>query len=102
MKKVISFALSLVMVMSVFLAVPKLGIVSNAYEELQNAEFYYDVEDGEATITGYRGDSTEIVIPAVIDGYKVAGFHRECYIDGIWNKENVEDWLTEIQLPIEG
>ena len=33
-------------------------------------------------------------------GYQVAGFHRECYIDGIWNKENVEDWLTEIQLPV--
>lgn len=26
---------------------------------------------------------------------------RECYIDGIWNKESVEDWLTEVQLPIE-
>ena len=22
------------------------------------------------------------------------------YLDGIWNKENVEDWLTEIQIPI--
>ncbi len=36
------------------------------------------------------------------NGYKVAGLARECYIDGIWNKEAVEDWLTEIQLPIEG
>lgn len=27
-------------------------------------------------------------------------FPRECYIDGIWNKENVEEWLTEIQVPI--
>ena len=35
------------------------------------------------------------------NGYKIAGMPRECYIDGIWNKENVEDWLTEIQLPIE-
>lgn len=35
------------------------------------------------------------------NGYKVSGFARECYIDGIWNKESVEDWLTEIQLPIE-
>lgn len=35
------------------------------------------------------------------NGYKVAGHVRECYIDGIWNKESVEDWLTEIQLPIE-
>ena len=37
---------------------------------------------------------------AMENGYQVAGFHRECYIDGIWNKENVEDWLTEIQLPV--
>lgn len=35
------------------------------------------------------------------NGYKISDFPRECYIDGIWNKENVEDWLTEIQLPIE-
>ena len=37
---------------------------------------------------------------AAENGYEVADFHRECYIDGIWNKENVEDWLTEIQLPV--
>lgn len=35
------------------------------------------------------------------NGYTVAGLARECYIDGIWNKESEEDWLTEIQLPIE-
>lgn len=34
------------------------------------------------------------------NGYKVAGLARECYIDGIWNKESVDEWLTEIQLPI--
>lgn len=34
-------------------------------------------------------------------GYKMTGLARECYIDGIWNKESVEDWLTEIQLPVE-
>ena len=34
------------------------------------------------------------------NGYEIAEFHRECYIDGIWNKEDPEDWLTEIQLPI--
>ena len=34
------------------------------------------------------------------NGYEVAGLARESYIDGIWNKESVEDWLTEIQLPI--
>lgn len=34
------------------------------------------------------------------NGYEVADFPRECYIDGMWNKDNIEDWLTEIQLPV--
>ena len=32
--------------------------------------------------------------------YHVCGLARECYIDGIWNKKSVDEWLTEIQLPI--
>ncbi len=35
------------------------------------------------------------------NGYTAAGLTRKCYIDGIWNKESEEEWLTEIQLPIE-
>lgn len=35
------------------------------------------------------------------NGYTPAGFARECYIDGIWNKDSEDDWLTEVQLPIE-
>lgn len=35
------------------------------------------------------------------NNYHVSGLARECYIDGIWNKESEEDWLTEIQLPVE-
>ncbi len=34
------------------------------------------------------------------NGYEIIGLPRESYIDGIWNKENPEDWLTEIQIPI--
>ncbi len=30
----------------------------------------------------------------------IIDYPRECYIDGIWNKENTDDWLTEIQIPI--
>lgn len=33
-------------------------------------------------------------------GYMIAGNPRESFIHGIWNKENEEDWLTEIQIPI--
>ena len=37
---------------------------------------------------------------AAQNGYRPIGLARESYIDGIWNKSRVEDWLTEIQLPI--
>ncbi len=35
------------------------------------------------------------------NGYQTADMPRESYIDGCWNKENPEDWLTEIQIPVE-
>lgn len=34
-------------------------------------------------------------------GYKVIGVPRANYIDGIWNQENPEKWLTMIQVPVE-
>ena len=35
------------------------------------------------------------------NGYKIAGQPRTCYIDGIWNQEDPEKWLSIIQIPIE-
>ena len=52
----------------------------------------YDlIGDAYAFLTNYAEEN----------GYKAIGCPRECYIDGVWNKEKVEDYLTEIQLPIE-
>ena len=34
-------------------------------------------------------------------GYRVAGHPRTCYIDGVWNQEDPEKWLSIIQIPIE-
>ena len=34
-------------------------------------------------------------------GYKIAGHPRTCYVDGIWNQEDPEKWLSIIQIPIE-
>lgn len=34
------------------------------------------------------------------NGYQIVDNVRESYIDGIWNKDNVDDWLTEIQVPV--
>ena len=33
-------------------------------------------------------------------GYEICGNIRENYIDGIWNKDREEDWLSEIQIPV--
>lgn len=35
------------------------------------------------------------------NGYKAMDNPRESFIDGIWNKESEEDWLTEVQVPVE-
>lgn len=35
------------------------------------------------------------------NGYLVSGSPRESYIDGIWNQEQEEDWLTELQIPVQ-
>lgn len=34
------------------------------------------------------------------NGYSIIDNVRESYIDGIWNKESVDDWLTELQVPV--
>ena len=34
-------------------------------------------------------------------GLKPVGQHRTCYIDGAWNQEDPEKWLSVIQIPIE-
>ena len=33
-------------------------------------------------------------------GYRLAGHPRTCYIDGAWNQEDPEKWLSIIQIPI--
>ncbi|MBU3075405.1 MerR family transcriptional regulator [Clostridium estertheticum] len=34
------------------------------------------------------------------NGYVIVDSPRENYIDGIWNKENEDEWLTELQIPL--
>lgn len=34
------------------------------------------------------------------NGYELCGYPRESYIDGAWNKDSADDWLSEIQFPI--
>lgn len=34
------------------------------------------------------------------NGYRVIDKPRESYIDGIWNKDSKDEWLTELQIPV--
>lgn len=34
-------------------------------------------------------------------GMKICGQPRTCYIDGAWNQEDPEKWLSIIQIPVE-
>ena len=34
------------------------------------------------------------------NGYEICGNIRENYIDGVWNKDTEEEWLSEIQIPV--
>ena len=46
-------------------------------------------------------DSYNIVLKYIEDnGYEIIDNPRECYIDGCWNKEIENDYLTEIQFPV--
>ncbi len=33
-------------------------------------------------------------------GYTICGGIRESYIDGVWNRDSEEEWLSEIQIPV--
>lgn len=34
------------------------------------------------------------------NGYEIVDSPRESYIDGVWNQESDQDWLTEVQVPV--
>ena len=46
-------------------------------------------------------ESYETVLRYVEEnGYEIAGEIRESYIDGVWNRDDESEWLSEIQVPV--
>ena len=46
-------------------------------------------------------DSYNIILKYIEDnGYEIIDNVRECYIDGCWNKDDENDYLTEIEFPV--
>ncbi|HPF83258.1 MAG TPA: MerR family transcriptional regulator [Bacilli bacterium] len=81
-------------------AVKEKGIESDTikFEDLKKVTAACIYHKGDYTLLG---KSYGIIMKYIEDnGYEIIDCPRECYIDGIWNKEDVNDWLTEIQIPI--
>ena len=46
-------------------------------------------------------ESYETVLKYIEEnGYEIAGEIRESYLDGVWNRQEESEWLSEIQVPI--
>lgn len=72
------------------------GLVYKKIGEVKNAVCFYHKGPYETL-----GKSYAVVFKWIEDnGYVIAGNPRESFIDGCWNKENPEEWLTEIQVPV--
>ena len=80
--------------------------VTELKEDTENLRFYA-VEEVTAACIFHKGSYAEfprsyaVLLQFIEDhGYEIAGNIRESYIDGVWNKDSEEEWLSEIQIPV--
>ncbi|MGN1157062.1 MAG: MerR family transcriptional regulator [Agathobacter sp.] len=73
----------------------------------QNGLYFRRMPQVEAACIYHKGsydcfaDTYEIVLRYIEENdYEIVGAIREKYIDGIWNKDDESEWLSEIQIPI--
>ena len=73
--------------------------VGDEYEKCNHSSYswYMKVINGNLPSNVYNRLSDAALYQ---NGYEVIENPRERYIDGVWNKEDVNDWLTEIQVPV--
>lgn len=92
---------------------PNVSDTDSTLEKSESVGFKYSIEGSRATITGYTGEQTALVIPATIDGYRVVaigdsafkGMHLKSVIvsDGVesigWFAFEGCAYLTSVTLP---
>ena len=71
------------------------GSDESAENEIK-AEFLYTVADGVATITGYTGKGTEIIIPSQIDGYNVISIADDAFSSDTLNSVVIPNGVLSI------
>ena len=80
--------------------------VMEAKQEIGNLRFK-TLPEIQAACVFHKGsyrtfsESYETVLRYIEEnGYEIAGEIRESYIDGVWNKDDESEWLSEIQVPV--
>ena len=73
----------------------KIGEFSRLGCECPEPGYSYAIEHG-----GYKPQDIDIEY-CEKEGYSIVGAPRACYVDGIWNQEDADKWLTIIQVPVE-
>ena len=58
--------------------------------------FVYQISDGKATITGYRGTKKAIIIPVSIDGYPVTAIGDEAFKNNTITSVSIPSTVTRI------
>ena len=81
--------------------------VTEVKADYQNVRFKVFPKINEAACIFHKGSYNELhksysILIGYIEenGYEICGNIRESYIDGVWNKETDNEWLTEIQIPV--
>ena len=87
-------ALSLLLVLALLLSMAA-PVLAAEDQTITSGDWVYLVEDGEATLVEYLGSSTDVVVPAQIDGLKVAWLGDDS--PNYTAFRNIQ--LTSVQLP---
>ena len=81
--------------------------VGEMHPDTEILRFYETAEIPKALCCYHRGSynsfsetMTRVLSHIEEQGMQLSGNPRFCYIDGPWNKEDVADYLTEIQIPV--
>ena len=68
---------------------------------------FYEIEETTAACIYHKGSYADfpqtyaVLLKYIEDnGYGITGNIRESYIDGVWNKDDESEWLSEIQIPV--
>lgn len=71
----------------------------NGNRYLYRGHYWIHQQRKDGKKSGKNGKIFDFIAVHVFIG-DTCGNVRESYIDGVWNKESVEEWLTEIQIPV--